>query len=176
MSKDYEDLMDSLTNTPYLDTPLEYFRILDEDIPEGTLRNQLAQGGEVRLKFSEGTTPRQKFAVKAIPDRPELGSWADMFTKIIEGWNTELSNAVKNKDLSLMSEDNFNRYASKKLWEDFKIELSPSDVNKRYGSLLNKQIKPANNIAEARVKLAKEIIDNANNNLQYVSNSDLGKL
>jgi hypothetical protein len=42
MSKDYENLMDSLTNTPYLDTPLEYFKILDDDVPEGSLRQQLA--------------------------------------------------------------------------------------------------------------------------------------
>jgi hypothetical protein len=179
MSKDYENLMDSLTNTPYLDTPLEYFKILDDDVPEGSLRQQLAGGGVVtRQEVNKGgIVSRQNFATKAIPNKPEAGSWQDMFTKIIEGWNTELSNAVKNKDLSLMSEDNFNQYANKKLWEDFKIELSPFDVNQRYGSLLsNKKIETANNISEARVKLAKEIIDNANNNLQYMSNSDLGKL
>jgi hypothetical protein len=57
MSKDYENLMDSLTNTPYLDTPLEYFKILDDDVEEGSLRQQLAGGGVVT---------RQNFATKAI--------------------------------------------------------------------------------------------------------------
>ena len=53
MSKDYENLMDSLTNTPYLDTPLEYFKILDDDVEEGSLRQQLAGGGVVtRQNFS----------------------------------------------------------------------------------------------------------------------------
>jgi hypothetical protein len=53
MSKDYENLMDSLTNTRYLDTPLEYFKILDDDVPEGSLRQQLAGGGVVtRQNFS----------------------------------------------------------------------------------------------------------------------------
>lgn len=39
MSKDYENLMDSLTNTPYLDTPLEYFKILDDDVEEEAYAN-----------------------------------------------------------------------------------------------------------------------------------------
>ena len=53
MSKDYENLMDSLTNTRYLDTPLEYFKILDDDVEEGSLRQQLAGGGVVtRQNFS----------------------------------------------------------------------------------------------------------------------------
>jgi hypothetical protein len=178
MSKDYENLMDSLTNTPYLDTPLEYFKILDDDVPEGSLRQQLAGGGVVtRQEVNKGgIVSRQNFATKAIPNKPEAGSWQDMFQTIIKDWNTELSNAVENKNISLMSEESFSKYASNKLRDDFKIELSPQETRKKYGTLLsNKKIETANNISEARVKLASEIIDNANKNLQYVSNYDIAK-
>jgi hypothetical protein len=61
MSKDYEDLMDSLTNTPYLDTPLEYFKILDDDVEAGSLRQQLAGGGTVRQNFAEKGAAKIEF-------------------------------------------------------------------------------------------------------------------
>jgi len=67
MSKDYEDLMDSLTNTPYLDTPLEYFRILDDDVEVGTLRQQLAGGGSVRQKFAEKGIAKIEFDTPTEP-------------------------------------------------------------------------------------------------------------
>jgi hypothetical protein len=63
MSKDYEDLMDSLTNTPYLDTPLEYFKILDDDVEAGSLRQQLAGGGIVRQNFAEKGSAKIEFDI-----------------------------------------------------------------------------------------------------------------
>jgi hypothetical protein len=63
MSKDYENLMDSLTNTPYLDTPLEYFKILDDDVEAGSLRQQLAGGGTVRQNFAEKGSAKIEFDI-----------------------------------------------------------------------------------------------------------------
>jgi len=86
MSKDYENLMDSLTNTRYLDTPLEYFRILDDDVPEGSLRQQLAGGGVVtRQNFAKKgiakAEPEEDF-FKAPKDAPKVkGSILPVFSK-----------------------------------------------------------------------------------------------
>jgi hypothetical protein len=98
MSKDYENLMDSLTNTRYLDTPLEYFKILDDDVEEGSLRQQLAGGGVVT---------RQNFSTKGKVSSPTQ-SKLDKLEELVLKYNNDPT-ALFSKSSKTKGENTFTK-------------------------------------------------------------------
>jgi hypothetical protein len=158
MSKDYENLMDSLTNTPYLDTPLEYFKILDDDVEEGSLRQQLAGGGVVT---------RQNFSTKGKVSSPTQ-SKLDKLEELVLKYNNDPT-ALFSKSSKTKGENTFTKLQilQESGWKDGMFSVSRTGSTRELvEKQLNKLLDPSkkieayvNNVMLAEDALAKDFIN-----------------